>query len=118
MDSFSAYSKRSQFWQLNFGRKYAKIKKVYEGGERMTLEFIDQYLEKKLEENDEFIVFTFYELRVKSDLTKEDTLVFLHLVTQKLLNMGYAIYQTKETYHYHKEEKIVPDNQLLVAIKK
>lgn len=84
----------------------------------MTLEFIDQYLEKKLEENDEFIVFTFYELRVKSDLTKEDTLVFLHLVTQKLLNMGYAIYQTKETYHYHKEERIVPDNQLLVAIKK
>ena len=83
----------------------------------MNLEFIDNYIDRKLEENDEYIVFTFYELRVKSDLSKEDTFVFLHLVTQKLLNLGYSIYITKEKYKYKGEEKIVTDNQLLVAIK-
>ncbi len=83
----------------------------------MNLEFIDNYIDKKLEENDEYIVFTFYELRVKSDLSKEDTFLFLHLVTQKLLNLGYSIYITKEKYTYKGEEKIVTDNQLLVAIK-
>ena len=83
----------------------------------MNLEFIDKYIDKKLEENDEYIVFTFYELRVKSDLSKEDTFLFLHLVTQKLLNLGYSIYMTEEKYNYKGEEKIVTDNQLLVAIK-
>ena len=34
----------------------------------MNLEFIDNYIDRKLEENDEYIIFTFYELRVKSDL--------------------------------------------------
>lgn len=32
----------------------------------MTLEFIDNYINKKLDENEEILTFTFYELRVKN----------------------------------------------------
>lgn len=31
----------------------------------MTLEFIDNYINKKLYENEEILIFTFYELRSK-----------------------------------------------------
>lgn len=37
----------------------------------MSLQQIDLYLNAKLKENNNYIVFTFYELRVKLNLTSE-----------------------------------------------
>lgn len=37
----------------------------------MSLQQIDLYLNDKLKENNNYIVFTFYELRVKLNLTSE-----------------------------------------------
>ena len=73
------------------------------------------YLENKLKQNKNCVIFTFYELRVKLNLTNEETYIFLHLVSTKLENNNYKIYGTGQEYFY-KEKKKVEDNQLMVAI--
>lgn len=75
----------------------------------MTLQDIDEIINKKIEENDQEIVFTFFELRIKENLNKEET---------KLENLNYLVYKTGQSYIYNGEEKVVEGNQLLVALKK
>lgn len=82
----------------------------------MNLQEIDLYLENKLKKNRECVVFTFYELRVKLNLSSEQMYNFLHLVSTKLENNNYQIYRTGQEYFYREKLK-VEDNQLLVAIK-
>ncbi|MBP3831225.1 MAG: hypothetical protein ILA02_02495 [Clostridia bacterium] len=82
----------------------------------MTLQEIDQYLENKLKSNENIIEFTFYELRLKLNLSTEETYNFLHLVSTKLENNNYKIYRTGQEYYYRGTKK-VEDNQLMVAIK-
>lgn len=82
----------------------------------MDLQQIDIYLENKLKQNENCVIFTFYELRVKLDLTSEETYNFLHLVSTKLENNNYQIYRTRQEYFY-REKLRVEDNQLMVAIK-
>lgn len=83
----------------------------------MTLEYITEYIDKKIYKNDQMIILTFYELRVKENLSEEDTALFLHFCTQRLINLGYKLYKTGEHYIYEEKEKIVKSNILLIAIK-
>ena len=66
----------------------------------MSLQQIDIYLENKLKQNKKYIVFTFYELRVKLNLSSEETYNFLHLVSTKLENNNYNTYRTGQKYYY------------------
>lgn len=81
----------------------------------MNLQQIDMYLENKLKLNKNCVIFTFYELRVKLNLTSEETDNFLHLASIKLENNHYKIYRTGQEYFY-KEKLKIEDNQLMVAI--
>ena len=74
------------------------------------------YLENKLKQNKNCVIFTYYELRVKLDLTSEEAYNFLHLVSTKLKNNNYKIYRTGQEYFY-KEKRKVEENQLMIAIK-
>ena len=67
----------------------------------MTLEFVDNYLNAKLAQNREIIKFSFYEVRMKLNLSEEDSITFLSLISQKLMN----------TFK-------IQENELLVAILK
>ena len=82
----------------------------------MNLQEIDLYLEDKLKQNRNCVIFTFYELRVKLNLSSEQMYNFLHLVSTKLENNNYQIYRTGQEYFY-REKLRVEDNQLLVAVK-
>ena len=84
----------------------------------MTLEFIDNYLNSKLAQNKEIIRFSFYEVRMKLNLSEEDSIIFLQLIAQKLMNTGYLVYKTGEEYTYNGQKYTIQDNELLVAIKK
>ena len=84
----------------------------------MTLEFIDNYVNSKLAENKEIIRFSIYEVRMKLNLSEEDSIIFLQLIAQKLMNTGYLVYKTGETYTYKGKTQEILDNELLVAIKK
>ena len=83
----------------------------------MNLQEIDLYLEDKLKQNRNCVIFTFYELRVKLNLSSEESLNFLHLVSTKLQNNNYKIYRTGQEYIYEGKKYKVEENQLLVAIK-
>ena len=84
----------------------------------MTLLEIDKIINEKIEENEEEIVFSFFELRIKENLNKEETSNFLVLAKTKLENLNYLVYKTGQSYLYNGEERIVEENQLLVALKK
>lgn len=83
----------------------------------MTLEYITEYIDKKIYKNDKLITVTFYELRIKEDLSKEDTFIFLKMSKQRLVNLGYNIYETGERYFFEGKEKVVRSNVLFVAVK-
>lgn len=84
---------------------------------KVPLEFIDKYINSKINANEEIIKYTFYELRVKSDLTEEETEEFLKFTKIKLENLQYNVFFTGEKYIYKGEEKTVQDNELMVATK-
>lgn len=84
----------------------------------MDLKFIDDYINNKLAENEEYVRFTFYELRVKSNLLVEETENFLELAKNKFENMNYQVFFTGDKFTYQNEERIVQDNELMIAIKK
>lgn len=83
----------------------------------MTLQLLDEYLENKLKQNNELVIYSFYEVRIKQNLKVEESLNYLHLVAIKLENLGYKIYRTGQEYIYEGQNKKVEENQLLVAIK-
>lgn len=83
----------------------------------MDLEFIEQYINNKLSENEDYVRITFYDLRVKNNLTQEETEIFIHLVKTKLQNMKYNVYTTDEKFEYKNANMTVQPNELLVAIK-
>ena len=68
--------------------------------------------------DEEEIRITFYELRVKENLTEIETKEFLQLCKNKLENMKYNVYFTGETFRYKQCNITVQPNELLVAIKK
>ena len=77
----------------------------------MTKQFITEYLGKKMSENANFIRFTFYELRVKHNLSEDDTDEFLRLAMTYLENKGYDVYVGNARYTYKNA------NELLIAFK-
>lgn len=84
----------------------------------MMTEYVGRYIEYKLLENEEEIRITFYELRVKENLTEMETEEFLQLCKNKLENMKYNVYFTGETFTYKQCNRMVQPNELLIAVKK
>lgn len=83
----------------------------------MTLEDIRESTDKKINENEKFIKYTFYELRVKENLSEEEMYYFVSLASTRLKNLGYSIYRTGQKYFYDYKEEYVKENELLIAIK-
>ena len=84
---------------------------------QMTLEDLSNIIEHKINQNKDFIKFTFYELRVKHNLSEDDSNIAIKLIKQKLSKYGYNVYLTGEKYTYNSTESVVPTNILLIAIK-
>ena len=78
---------------------------------------ITDFLDEKINENDNFIKITFYEIRVKYNLSEQETELFIELATNRFNNLGYNVYCTAEAYKYKNQTNIVQPNELLVAIK-
>ena len=83
----------------------------------MTTQFITEYLDRKIEENENYIIATFYDLKVHHNLSDDELEIFLQLMQTKLVNMGYLVYFTGARYKYKNENRIVESNEILVAIK-
>ena len=71
----------------------------------MPLQFITEFIDEKIDKNPNFIVFTFYEVRIKLNLSEKETDEFLRLSRTRLENLNYQVYFTGAKYTYKNEEK-------------
>ena len=74
-------------------------------------------LEDKIDRNENFIRFTYYELRVKNNLSEQETDDFLRLCMTYLENKGYEVYVGNARYSYNNAKQNVQPNELLIAFK-
>lgn len=84
----------------------------------MNLDYITDYLDRKINANSEYINISFFELRIKEKLNKNETDEFLKYAKIRLENLRYKVYLTGDKYLYNNKVNMVCSNELLVAIKK
>ena len=84
----------------------------------MTDAFVMNYINKKIaeSENENFIKYSFYELKVKNNLTDEEISKFLKINKDFFENKGYNVYFTDAQYTYNNSRRIVQPNELMIAI--
>lgn len=85
--------------------------------DQQLIEIINKTLEEKIDKNLNFIRYSFYELRIKNNLSEEEIDRFLQLIRIKLENINYKVYFTNAKYEYNGEKCIVKANELMIAIK-
>ena len=83
----------------------------------MTLEELDRDINNKISENEELVRYTYFELKVRHNLSEGEIDEVLRLARNKFENLGYKVYFTGAKYNYKGEEKVVESNEYLVAIK-
>lgn len=85
----------------------------------MTLtQLIDIILDSKMSENSDFIRITYYEIKIKCNLSNEQCDEFIRLSKIKLENMNYRVYLQDEKYTYENANRTVQINEVLIAIRK
>lgn len=83
----------------------------------MTIEELDGYINKKMRREGSYIVFTYYEVRVKMNLSNEELVVATDLIKKKLENNNYTVLFPGDIYFKQGQKVTVKENQLLVAIR-
>lgn len=85
----------------------------------MTDMFVIKYIDNKLKEveNPNFIRYTFYELRIKNNLTEEEIDRFLKINKDYFENKGYEVFFTGAKFIYKDIALTVQDNELMIAVK-
>lgn len=83
----------------------------------MTLVELDKDIHRKIDQNDKYIRYSYFELRVTHNLSEGEVVTFLQLAKNKLENMNYKVYFTGDSYVFENENRIVGDNEYLIAIK-
>ena len=85
--------------------------------DKEIIDIIEITLKEKMSNNANYIRYTFYELRVKYNLSEQETDRFLDLIRTKLQNDNYRVYFTGTIFEYKNEKMEVPNNELMIAIK-
>ena len=83
----------------------------------MSMQEITEFLDNKIEKNENILEITFFEVRVKMNLSEEQTQEFLKLCKTRLENLGYQVYFTGAKYKYGGRKKVVESNDLMIAVK-
>lgn len=78
---------------------------------------IEEYLMSKIAQNEKIIRCTFYEIRVKLDISESDETDFLKFARIRLENLGYRVYFTGAKFVYENANRMVQSNELIIAIK-
>lgn len=85
----------------------------------MTDAFVINYINDKLAQSkdENFIRYTFYELKIKNNLSDEEIDRFLKINRDYFENKGYLVFFTGAKYSYRGANTVVQDNELMIAIK-
>lgn len=84
--------------------------------DKIIIKLIENTLKDKIKSNPNYIRYSFYELRVKYNLSEEDTDRFLFLIRTKLENEDYKVYFTGAEFEYSGAKITVRDNELMIAV--
>ena len=82
-----------------------------------NLEYITEYINRKIAKNEKIIIIKYYELKVKEGLTDEQIQYFADKSKIRLFNLGYTIYEEGDSYYYDGKMNLIENNILYVAIK-
>lgn len=85
--------------------------------DKQLILIINEILNKKIIENSEYIRITFYELRIRYNLSEEQTDRILELMKNKLEKMKYQVFFTGAKFVYQECKRTVQPNELMIAIK-
>ena len=85
--------------------------------EQELMKLIDQLISTKLTADENYLRFSFYEVRVKGKVEESEEKRFLELAKTKLNNMGYNVYLENDEFIYNDANMRVQPNELLIAIK-
>lgn len=85
----------------------------------MTDKFVINYIDKKNSESEDvnYIVYSFYELKIKNNLSEDEIQRFLKINKYYFENKGYNVYFTGARFTYKNTSILVQDNQLMIAVK-
>ena len=85
----------------------------------MTDSFVIKYINNKLAQTSEinYIRYTFYELRVKNNLSENDLDKFLEINKNYFENKGYNVYFTGARFTYKNANITVQPNEIMIAVK-
>lgn len=85
----------------------------------MTDLFVINYINNKLAETKDinYIRYTFYELRVKNNLSENDLDKFLAINKNYFENKGYSVYFTGAKFTYKNANMTVQPNEIMIAVK-
>lgn len=80
---------------------------------RFTINFINE----KVNENEEYIRYSFYELKIKNNLSDNEIDYVLKVSRDYFENKNYSVYFTNAKFEYQNAYRMVQPNELLIAIK-
>lgn len=83
----------------------------------MTMQEITEFLDDKIKKNENEIIISFYEIRVKKNLSEIETDNFLELCKTRLENLGYQVFFTGAKFVFQNANRTVQPNELMIAIK-
>ena len=82
----------------------------------MDRAFVEKYMNDKIAKGENFVTISFFELRVKNNLSEEDTKEFLNLAKAYLEKANYKVVLSG-VYTFRGVSRQVQSNELLVALK-
>ena len=85
--------------------------------DKEIINLIETTLTEKICQDINYIRYTFYELKVKYNLSEKDLDRFLILIRTKLENEQYNVYFTDAKFVYENANRKVQPNEILIAIK-
>ena len=85
--------------------------------DKKIIQIIENTLINKKIGDPNYIRYTFYELRVKNNLSEEETDEFLRINRDYFENKGYTVYFTNARFTYQNADRTVQPNELMIAIK-
>ena len=85
--------------------------------DNQLINLIENTLTEKVRQNTNYIRYTFYELKVKYNLSEKELDIFLVLIRTKLENENYKVYFTDAKFTFENANRTVQPNEILIAIK-
>lgn len=79
--------------------------------------FIINLIEQKEQQDENFIRYSFFELKVENGLTETEIDEVLRVSRDYFENKGYKVYFTNAEYEYKNKRKKVESNEFLIAFK-